>query len=60
MGAVNWIPKWFDPEGAATSEEIGRTFAEYLLAGLRTSVPVERDRARASLHTNWRPAPDTA
>ena len=37
MGAVNWIPKWFDPQGAATSEHVGDTFADYLLAGLRVS-----------------------
>ena len=35
LGAVNWIPRWFDPKGPATSEEIGRVFAEYLVAGLR-------------------------
>ena len=35
MGAVNWIPKWFDPQGAATSEQVGDVFATYLLAGLR-------------------------
>jgi TetR/AcrR family transcriptional regulator len=35
MGAVNWIPKWFDPQGAASSAQIGQTFSEYLLAGLR-------------------------
>ena len=27
LGAVNWIPRWFDPRGPATSEEIGRAFA---------------------------------
>ncbi|PYQ46579.1 MAG: hypothetical protein DMF78_26100 [Acidobacteria bacterium] len=37
LGAVNWIPRWFDPRGAASSEEIGRVFAEYLVAGLRPS-----------------------
>jgi AcrR family transcriptional regulator len=38
LGAVNWIPRWFDPTGPATSEQIGRVFAEYLVAGLqRTS-----------------------
>jgi len=36
LGAVNWIPRWFDPSGPATSEEIGRVFAEYLVAGLRS------------------------
>jgi AcrR family transcriptional regulator len=34
MGAVNWITKWFDPEGPMTSEEIGRAFADYLVGGL--------------------------
>jgi len=41
LGAVNWIPRWFDPRGPATSEEIGRAFADYLVAGLR---PAARDR----------------
>jgi hypothetical protein len=35
LGAVNWIPRWFDPRGPASSEEIGRAFADYLVAGLR-------------------------
>ena len=35
LGAVNWIPRWFDPTGPATSEQIGRVFAEYLVAGLQ-------------------------
>jgi len=34
MGAVNWIPKWFDPEGPATSDQIGDAFADYLVGGL--------------------------
>jgi len=34
LGAVNWIPRWFDPRGPATSEQIGRVFAEYLVSGL--------------------------
>src|SRR6266568_1035002 len=35
LGAVNWITRWFDPKGPARSEEIGRAFADFLLAGLR-------------------------
>jgi AcrR family transcriptional regulator len=35
LGAVNWIPRWFDPEGPATSQEIAERFADYLIAGLR-------------------------
>jgi len=35
LGAVNWIPRWFNPEGPATSDEIATGFADYLIAGLR-------------------------
>jgi TetR/AcrR family transcriptional regulator len=34
MGAVNWIPKWFNPGGTATSEQVGRAFADFLVGGL--------------------------
>jgi AcrR family transcriptional regulator len=35
MGAVNWIPRWFSPEGSATSQQIAEAFADYFIAGLR-------------------------
>lgn len=35
LGAVNWIPRWFSPEGPCSSQEIANRFADYLLAGLR-------------------------
>ena len=35
LGAVNWIPRWFDPRGPASSDEIADRFADYLIAGLR-------------------------
>jgi len=38
LGAVNWITRWFDPRGPARSDEIARTFADYLVAGLRPEV----------------------
>lgn len=34
LGAVNWIPYWFDPNGEATSVEIGEEFAEHLISGM--------------------------
>ncbi len=37
MGAVNWMTKWFDPEGPLTSEQIGLAFADYLVGGLQTT-----------------------
>jgi TetR/AcrR family transcriptional regulator, cholesterol catabolism regulator len=35
LGAVNWIPRWYNPNGPATSSEIADRFADYLVAGLR-------------------------
>jgi AcrR family transcriptional regulator len=35
LGAVNWIPRWYNPDGPSTSEEIAEKFADYLIAGLR-------------------------
>jgi TetR/AcrR family transcriptional regulator, cholesterol catabolism regulator len=35
LGAINWIPRWFNPAGPATSTEIADHFADYLIAGLR-------------------------
>ena len=37
LGAVNWIPRWFNPEGPATSQEIADYFATFLIEGLRAS-----------------------
>lgn len=34
LGAINWIPYWFDPSGGSTSVEIAEEFAEYFVAGL--------------------------
>jgi len=35
LGAINWIAKWFNPNGPSTSDEIADRFADYLIAGLR-------------------------
>ncbi|MEW6320543.1 MAG: TetR/AcrR family transcriptional regulator [Acidobacteriota bacterium] len=40
MGAVNWIPKWFDPSGPMTSDQIAVAFADYLVGGLGRPAPV--------------------
>ena len=34
LGAINWIPRWYDPDGPATSQEIADRFADYLIAGV--------------------------
>jgi AcrR family transcriptional regulator len=35
FGAVNWIPRWYSPDGPATSQEIGDLFADFFINGLR-------------------------
>jgi AcrR family transcriptional regulator len=39
LGAVNWINRWFDPEGPMSSEAIGQAFADYLVGGLTRANP---------------------
>jgi hypothetical protein len=40
LGALNWIPNWYNPRGSLSKEQIGRMFAEQLVRGLR-KVPSE-------------------
>jgi AcrR family transcriptional regulator len=35
MGAVNWIPKWFSPEGPMTGRAIAERFVDYIVAAIR-------------------------
>ena len=35
FGAVNWIPRWFNPDGPASSQTIAELFADFFVAGLR-------------------------
>jgi len=37
LGAINWIPVWFNSRGAATSKDVARTFADYLVGHLTKS-----------------------
>jgi AcrR family transcriptional regulator len=35
LGAVNWIPRWYQPTGPASSQQIADQFADYLIGGLK-------------------------
>jgi TetR/AcrR family transcriptional regulator len=48
LGAVNWIPRWFDPRGPQGSAEIGSAFASLVLEGLRARSLRPRSGARTS------------
>ncbi|HLB36104.1 MAG TPA: TetR/AcrR family transcriptional regulator [Gemmatimonadales bacterium] len=37
LGAVNWIARWYRPEGPLQTQELGVRFAEQLLGGLACS-----------------------
>jgi TetR/AcrR family transcriptional regulator, cholesterol catabolism regulator len=37
FGAVNWIPRWYSPNGPATSQTIAALFADYFIFGFRAS-----------------------
>lgn len=34
FGAVNWIPRWFNPDGPASSQQIADRFADLFIRGL--------------------------
>jgi AcrR family transcriptional regulator len=36
FGAVNWIPRWYSPDGPASSHAIADLFADFFVAGFRT------------------------
>ena len=35
FGAVNWIPRWYSPDGPASSQAIADLFADFFVAGFR-------------------------
>ncbi len=36
LGMLNWSHRWFKPEKSEPAEEVGKTFAELILAGLES------------------------
>jgi len=34
LGAVNWVQKWYSPDGDMAAKDIAETFAAYLVRGL--------------------------
>ena len=45
VGAINWIGRWYRPEGAASPETIGAQFADLFLESLRARPAAARRRS---------------
>ena len=45
LGAINWIARWYRPEGTLQADSLGAQFADHMLDGLGTTRAVERPRA---------------
>jgi hypothetical protein len=39
LGAINWIARWYRPEGSFDARELGTEFADYLVGGLTCREP---------------------
>jgi AcrR family transcriptional regulator len=54
MGAINWMPRWFDPQGRLSGSEVARHMTDILLTGLVTArAPI---RARPASRAGLKPA----
>ena len=42
LGSINWIARWYRPEGTLRADELGAEFADHLVGGLTCSVPGEK------------------
>ena len=40
FGAVNWIPRWYSPDGPSSSQAIADLFGDFFVSGLRSSTKV--------------------
>ncbi len=48
LGALNWIPTWYSPDGPLSLQEIGRYFASILVGGLMHPASASADHPRWS------------
>lgn len=52
LGAINWVARWYRPEGALDAGAIGAQFADHLVGGL---LPAPRARAAHARRAGARP-----
>lgn len=39
LGAINWIARWYRPDGQTSGRDLGSQFADYLVGGLTCRLP---------------------
>ena len=50
LGAINWMPRWYDPKGPLTAPDIAQSFCDMVLGGILapvTATPVRKPRVPA-------------
>lgn len=52
LGGINWIPKWYRPDGPFTSKQIAEEMADYFLRGLRRGKDLAARRGAPSHENN--------
>ena len=60
MGAINWMPRWFSPEGRLSGAEVARQMTDLLLGGLVNSPSSATSEAMTSPPTARRRVTGTA
>lgn len=43
LGSINWMPRWYDPDGALSASEIADRFGDMIIDGIRAA-PAARPR----------------
>jgi len=46
LGGINWMSKWYNPDGPDSSSTIARTFADFYVSGLRAGPAARPKRKR--------------
>lgn len=46
LGSINWIARWYKPEGSLKADELGTEFADQLVAGLTCGQPSTEEGVR--------------
>lgn len=54
LGAVNWVARWYRPDGPVPAPELAAHFTEQLLGGLRAPAAGETAGAATGGETRWR------